>query len=286
MSRKYLGLPFDIHGGGADLVFPHHENERAQSMAATGCEFSKHWMHGGMLQINSEKMSKSLGNFKLLRDVLKTTDPNDLRFLMLQTHYRSPLDFSQDRLDEAHTALGRIVNAIKNIDWLLQADDAAADSLDPEQIAPIMRESSLAFIESMDDDFNTPKALGSVFEFVSTANALLDGKQLSAADKTIAIAMRDQIIESLSVLGIDMQAALSAKEDDAGSYPAELLSLAQEIAGYAGDNGEEAAAALIAARADARAQKDWPRADAIRDRLAELGFILKDTPQGCRLERA
>ena len=239
-----------------------------------------------MLQINSEKMSKSLGNFKLLRDVLKTTDPNDLRFLMLQTHYRSPLDFSQDRLDEAHTALGRIVNAIKNIDWLLQADDAAADSLDPEQIAPIMRESSLAFIESMDDDFNTPKALGSVFEFVSTANALLDGKQLSAADKTIAIAMRDQIIESLSVLGIDMQAALSAKEDDAESYPAELLSLAQEIAGYAGDNGEEAAAALIAARADARAQKDWPRADAIRDRLAELGFILKDTPQGCRLERA
>ena len=286
MSRKYLGLPFDIHGGGADLVFPHHENERAQSMAATGCEFSKHWMHGGMLQINSEKMSKSLGNFKLLRDVLKTTDPNDLRFLMLQTHYRSPLDFSQDRLDEAHTALGRIVNAIKNIDWLLQADDAAADSLDPEQIAPIMRESSLAFIESMDDDFNTPKALGSVFEFVSTANTLLDGKQLSAADKTIAIAMRDQIIESLSVLGIDMQAALSAKEDDAESYPAELLSLAQEIAGYAGDNGEEAAAALIAARADARAQKDWPRADAIRDRLAELGFILKDTPQGCRLERA
>ena len=239
-----------------------------------------------MLQINSEKMSKSLGNFKLLRDVLKTTDPNDLRFLMLQTHYRSPLDFSQDRLDEAHTALGRIVNAIKNIDWLLQADDAVADSLDPEQIAPIMRESSLAFIESMDDDFNTPKALGSVFEFVSTANALLDGKQLSAADKTIAIAMRDQIIESLSVLGIDMQAALSAKEDDARSYPAELLSLAQEIAGYAGDNGEEAAAALIAARADARAQKDWPRADAIRDRLAELGFILKDTPQGCRLERA
>ena len=178
------------------------------------------------------------------------------------------------------------MNAIKNIDWLLQADDAAADSLDPERIAPIMRESSLAFIESMDDDFNTPKALGSVFEFVSTANALLDGKQLSAADKTIAIAMRDQIIESLSVLGIDMQAALSAKEDDAGSYPAELLSLAQEIAGYAGDNGEEAAAALIAARADARAQKDWPRADAIRDRLAELGFILKDTPQGCRLERA
>ena len=286
MSRKYLGLPFDIHGGGADLVFPHHENERAQSMAATGCEFSKHWMHGGMLQINSEKMSKSLGNFKLLRDVLKTTDPNDLRFLMLQTHYRSPLDFSQDRLDEAHTALGRIVNTIKNIDWLLQADDVAADSLDPEQIAPIMRESSLAFIESMDDDFNTPKALGSVFEFVSTANALLDGKQLSAADKTIAIAMRDQIIESLSVLGIDMQAALSAKEDDAESYPVELLSLAQEIAGYAGDNGEEAAAALIAARADARVQKDWPRADAIRDRLAELGFILKDTPQGCRLERA
>ena len=101
MSRKYLGLPFDIHGGGADLVFPHHENERAQSEAACGCTFANHWMHSGMLQINHEKMSKSLGNFLLLRDILKTTSPDVLRFLMLQTHYRSPLDFSDERLDEA-----------------------------------------------------------------------------------------------------------------------------------------------------------------------------------------
>ena len=120
MSRKYLGLPFDIHGGGGDLVFPHHENERAQSEAACGCTFANYWMHGGMLQINSEKMSKSLGNFKLLRDVLKVTDPKVLRFLMLQTHYRSPLDFSDERLAEAGAALCRIENAVKNLDWQLQ----------------------------------------------------------------------------------------------------------------------------------------------------------------------
>ena len=115
MSRKYLGLPFDIHGGGADLVFPHHENERAQSEAACGCTFANHWMHSGMLQINHEKMSKSLGNFLLLRDILKTTSPDVLRFLMLQTHYRSPLDFSDERLDEAASALSRIENAVRNL---------------------------------------------------------------------------------------------------------------------------------------------------------------------------
>ena len=115
MSHKYLGLPFDIHGGGADLVFPHHENEIAQSEAAYDQGFANLWMHGGMLQINSEKMSKSLGNFLVLRDVLKTTRPEVLRMLMLQAHYRSPLDFSQERLQEAEASLGRIAQTLKNI---------------------------------------------------------------------------------------------------------------------------------------------------------------------------
>ncbi len=285
MSRKYLGLPFDIHGGGADLVFPHHENERAQAMAATGSEFAHHWMHSGMLMIDSEKMSKSLGNFKLLRDILKTTDANTLRFLMLQTHYRSPLDFSQERLEEAGTAFGRIVNAVKNIDWLLQAEDAPEDALDVDEVASLVRAARLAYVEAMDDDFNTPKALGGVFDFVSATNALLDGKQLSAADKEIATALRTQIVEFLTVLGIDMKAEL-APADSANAYPAEFMALAAEVAGYAGDDGEEAATALIEARSRARAEKNWAVADDIRDRLAALGFSLKDTPQGCRLERA
>ena len=146
MSRKYLGLPFDIHGGGADLVFPHHENERAQSEAACGCTFANYWMHGGMLQINSEKMSKSLGNFKLLRDVLKVTDPKVLRFLMLQTHYRSPLDFSDERLAEAGAALCRIENAVKNLDWQLQNAQDIPSPLDTRELMKRTKAAKLAFI--------------------------------------------------------------------------------------------------------------------------------------------
>ena len=119
MSKKYLDLPFDIHGGGADLIFPHHENETAQSKAGYGCDFARYWIHGGMLQINSEKMSKSLGNFLLLRDVLETVKPEVLRMLMLQTHYRSPLDFSSDRLEESEAALDRIAGLAKRLVWAL-----------------------------------------------------------------------------------------------------------------------------------------------------------------------
>ncbi len=117
MSHKYLGLPFDIHGGGQDLVFPHHENERAQSECGCGATFAEHWMHSGMLQVNAEKMSKSLGNFLLLHEVLESARPEALRMLMLQTHYRSPLDFSTERLDEADAALTRVENALSAADW-------------------------------------------------------------------------------------------------------------------------------------------------------------------------
>ena len=285
MSRKYLGLPFDIHGGGADLVFPHHENERAQSMAATGEEFANYWMHGGMLQINSEKMSKSLGNFKLLRDVLKTTDPNVLRFLMLQTHYRSPLDFSQERLAEAETAFGRIVNALKNMDWLIQGDSAQTDALNPAVPEEMSRTAHMAFIDAMDDDFNTPKALGAIFDHVSAINTLLDGKRLSDKDKKLVAGLRLSLIELMGVLGIDMGAVLESSADD-DAYPPEIVALAAEMAGYAGASGEEAVQALIDARAAARKEKNWAVADAIRDGLGELGFSIKDTPQGPRMERA
>ncbi|MER2088082.1 MAG: DALR domain-containing protein, partial [Rhodococcus sp. (in: high G+C Gram-positive bacteria)] len=167
-----LGLPFDIHGGGADLIFPHHENERAQSEAAEGVTFANHWMHGGMLQINGEKMSKSLNNFFLLRDILETVDPNVLRFLMLQTHYRSPLDFSDERVDEAAVALERIKNAVKALDWALDNAAGDADVIDADAAATLVRQTRVKFIEAMDDDFNSSKALGDVFDFVGAANTL------------------------------------------------------------------------------------------------------------------
>ena len=262
MSKKYLGLPFDIHGGGSDLVFPHHENERAQSEAATGKMFANHWMHGGMLQINGEKMSKSLDNFFLLRDILKTVDPAVLRFLMLQTHYRSPLDFSDERVDEAGVALERIVNAVKGLDWAIQHAEGASSVLDADAVNELVRNARRDFIIAMDDDFNSPKALGIVFDFVTEANALVAGKSLSTDDVALAQAIRDLIVELIGVFGIELDALLGEEE----GLPAEV---------------EE----LVAIRAEARANKDWPRADEARDKLAALGYVVKDTPQGPQVEK-
>ena len=285
MSKKYLGLPFDIHGGGSDLVFPHHENERAQSEAACGCEFAHHWMHGGMLQINGEKMSKSLDNFFLLRDILKTVDPNVLRFLMLQTHYRSPLDFSDERVDEAGVALERIKNAVKNLDWAIETAQGTDDVIDAEEVEALLRETRMAYIVAMDDDFNSPKALGEVFDFVAKANALVAGKTLSVADAELVGQVRDLIVELIGVFGVDLEAVCAEDAIESG-YPAEVVDLAAELAGYGGADAEEAVQALLDARAAARAAKDWGLADAVRDRMGALGFTIMDTPQGARVEYA
>jgi cysteinyl-tRNA synthetase len=285
MSKKYLGLPFDIHGGGADLVFPHHENERAQSEAADGVTFANHWMHGGMLQVNGEKMSKSLNNFFLLRDILETVDPNDLRFLMLQTHYRSPLDFSDERVDEAGVALGRIKNAVAGLDWALGNAGGQADAIDAAEAAELVRSSKLRFMAAMDDDFNSPKALGEVFDLVAAANTLVAGKALTAADAQAIRPVRDLIVELMGVFGIDLEAALASSQAES-AYPAEVVELAADLAGFAGGNPEEAVDALLAARAEARAAKDWARADAVRDGMAALGFTIKDTPQGAQVDYA
>ncbi|MEG2023914.1 MAG: cysteine--tRNA ligase [Gordonibacter sp.] len=282
MSRKYLGLPFDIHGGGADLVFPHHENERAQSEAACGCTFANYWMHGGMLQVNSEKMSKSLGNFKLLRDVLETVDADTLRFLMLQTHYRSPLDFSDERLAEAGAALGRIRNAVKNLDWLVENAADAPSPLDLRALMERTREAKMAFILAMDDDFNTCKALGAVFDFIAEVNAQTAGKTISLSDVPPVRDARELIVGLMGVFGIEVATAGDA--DTAGAdYPAEVVALAADIAGFDGSDAALAVGALLDARADARASKDWARADAVRDGLGSLGFVIEDTPQGARV---
>ena len=283
MARKYLGLPFDIHGGGADLCFPHHENERAQAEAVTGSTFAAHWMHSGMLQINSEKMSKSLGNFLLLRDVLKTTDPAVLRFLMLQTHYRSPLDFSEERLAEAKVALGRIKNAMNNIDWAGRHADGPNAALDADRVEEMIRTLRMKFFVAMDDDFNTPKAVGEIFDYITEVNAMIDGVALGDPDMLVAAKLRNIVLELMDVMGIDMAKYDPSAQGD--EYPQELVALAAELAGFEGDDGAAAADALLAARAEARANKNWAVADAIRDRLGEIGFAVEDTAQGQRVVR-
>ena len=282
MSRKYLGLPFDIHGGGADLVFPHHENERAQSEAACGCTFANYWMHGGMLQINAEKMSKSLGNFMLLHDVLEATRPEALRMLMLQTHYRSPLDFSEERLAEADAALVRIENAVRGLDWAIEHAQDVPSPLDTRALIDRTRETRTAFIVAMDDDFNTCAALGAVFTFVGEVNAQVADKTVSLTDVAALKQARQAIVDLMGALGISVEAPAASGP----AFPPEVVALAKEWAGYAGESPAEAADALLAARAEARANKQWDVADGIRDGLAALGLAIEDTPQGPRVSLA
>ena len=282
MSEKYLGLPFDLHGGGADLVFPHHENECAQSECACDGTFARYWMHSGMLQINSEKMSKSLGNFLLLHEVLDRTTPGALRMLMLQTHYRSPLDFSEERLSEANAALTRIENSIKNIEWLCSnAVDGADDVIDASVLDEKLESAKTEFVSAMDDDFNAPAALGALFTLVSDVNSMVADSTLSVKDAERAIKARDLIVELLGVLGIAI--ADEAEGGESCNYPKEVISLAFDIAGYGGSDAMEAVEALLEKRALARKEKDWGTADAVRDGLTGLGFVIEDTPQGARV---
>ncbi len=317
MSEKYLGLPIDIHGGGADLVFPHHENEKAQTEAATGQQFVKYWLHGGMLRINSEKMSKSLGNFLLLVDVLDACDPMALRLLMLQTHYRSPLDFSDARLAEAGKSYERISGAVRNLRWAAEhageADDAdgangaagaddtgatgtagtasangsgtgAADDADAagqdaqaRALYRAVQDADAAFHAAMDDDFNTAGALGALFTLVGEGNTFIESHPQLSDDARRAVRAAADAIEGL--LGV-LGIALPA---DQAVWPAETCELAAKLAGYAGDDAHEAADALLDAREKARAQKDWGAADAIRDGLSALGFTIEDTANGARV---
>lgn len=279
MSHKYLGLPFDIHGGGQDLVFPHHENERAQSECGCGTTFANYWMHSGMLQVNSEKMSKSLGNFLLLHEILENARPQALRMLMLQTHYRSPLDFSLARMDEADAALTRVENALSAADWACQnATDGAPDTLGGAELRANAQACRDAFAQTMDDDFNAPAALGSIFTLVGEMNAAVADKTLSLADAEAVVCATDAIRELMSVLGIVLE-----EDTEETDYPVEVIALAADLAGYGGADAMEAMEALIEARARARSEKDWTRADAVRDGLIGLGFVIEDTPQGAKV---
>lgn len=282
MSEMELGLPFDIHGGGSDLMFPHHENEIAQAEAVSGVPFACYWLHGGMLQINSEKMSKSLGNFTLARDVIARYPVPVIRLLMLQTHYRSSLDFSDSRLDETATAFERLENLVRNLRWARTsvADGVGIGESALSQLRGAIGEAQQKFEAEMDDDFNTAGALAAVFELARVANAFLSERQgeLAGCDVLVLAEAEDAVTRLLGVLGVEIAG------EKATAYPPEVLALAKELGGYGGDDIEEALEALLGARADARAAKDWAAADAVRNGLASLGFVIEDTPQGARVD--
>lgn len=310
MTRKYLGYPFDIHGGGCDLIFPHHENEQAQALAAYNQGFAQYWLHTGMLQINSEKMSKSLGNFLLLRTILETVDANDLRFLMLQAHYRSSLDFSDDALEGAKTALARIKNTVSTLTWIcttqqqslsqksdphhesnVQEHDTTSTQDDSaKQTTTLVREREAflsTFRDAMDDDFNTPKALGAIFDYCAVLNTIAHQVESTNAPCDELQVSVDTLKEIMSVLGISKEAFESA--DNHYVHADKLIALAQELASEQESAHtqfsavEEAIDYVLDVRTQARHNKQWQRADAIRDKLKELGYSIEDTPQGARL---
>ena len=235
-----------------------------------------------MLQINAEKMSKSLGNFMLLHDVLEATRPEALRMLMLQTHYRSPLDFSEERLAEADAALVRIENAVRGLDWAIEHAQDVPSPLDTRALIDRTRETRTAFIVAMDDDFNTCAALGTVFTFIGEVNAQVADKTVSLTDVAALKQARQAIVDLMGALGISVEAPAASGP----AFPPEVVALAKEWAGYAGESPAEAADALLAARAEARANKQWDVADGIRDGLAALGLAIEDTPQGPRVSLA
>ena len=280
MVHRYLGVPIDIHGGGSDLVFPHHENECAQASCAWHEGFANIWMHTGMLLVNGEKMSKSLGNFFTLEEVLDKHSAAALRLLMLQTHYRSPLDFSWERLEGAENSLARIAGTVENLRWAAVHASADPDATAAEVLDAALEECGHTFTACMDDDFNTAGALAAVFDEVTRANQYLEDTQArGAVDEAAARETAAAIVGALATLGIKLP---EPKEE----LPLGLLGVAAGLVAYTGDDVDEAAEKILAARAEARAAKNWELADAIRDQLKDLGLVIEDTAAGSRLKHA
>ena len=256
MSKKYLGEQIDIHAGGEDLVFPHHENEIAQSEAANGKEFAKYWMHNAFLNIDNRKMSKSLGNFRTVREISEQYDLQVLRFFMLSAHYRSPLNFSADLMEASKNGLERIVNAADNLKFLKK--NAADEKMTEEENKLFTQTDAFVadFERAMEDDFNTADAIAAVFDLVKFANSNTD----SESSAEYLGKLFDLLVKLTDVLGL----LVDKKED--------IL--------------DEDIEKLIEERQEARKAKDFARADAIRDELLEKGIVLKDTREGVQWKRA
>ena len=254
MANKYLGKSIDIHSGGQDLIFPHHENEIAQSEAANCCKFANYWLHNGYINVDNRKMSKSLGNFFTVRDVAAEFDYEVIRFFMLSAHYRSPINFSKDLMESAKSALGRIYTCLESLDFIAKSgEDREANAEEKEVLNGISGHKD-KFIAAMDDDLNTADAISAIFELVADVNKIITKKPAKSVCEECAKAIRE--------LGA-------------------VLGLLQGGSGEADDDIQ----AILAERADARANKDWAKSDELRDKLRDMGYAVKDTPQGQQLTK-
>jgi cysteinyl-tRNA synthetase len=252
MAGKYLGDTIDIHAGGQDLIFPHHENEIAQTEAKTGKPFANYWMHNGYITVDNEKMSKSKGNFFTVRDILNHYDGDVMRFFLLSGHYRNPINFSQDLMEQAKNSLARIQNTMMNLKHLIDNEEGEMTEQEAENFNELLKYKD-KFIEAMDDDLNTADAISAIFEMVKDINIYIkDGSSREFASKCLSL-----LDELTGVLGI--------------LRDAEESEIDKEIE------------ALVEERQIARKNKDFKRADEIRDLLKERGITLKDTPQGVQI---
>ena len=256
MSKKYLGEQIDIHAGGEDLVFPHHENEIAQSEACNGKEFAKYWMHNAFLNIDNHKMSKSLGNFRTVREISEQYDLQILRFFMLSAHYRSPLNFSAELMEASKNGLERIQNAADNLRYMMeQAKEESMTDAEKDNLVKT-KEFVTAFETAMEDDFNTADAIAAIFDLVKYANTTAT----TEGSKEYAKALYDLLVKLTDVLGL-------------------IVDKKEEIL-------DDEIEALIAERQAARKEKNFARADEIRDELAAKGIVLLDTREGVKWKKA
>jgi cysteinyl-tRNA synthetase len=271
MSIKHLGESFDIHGGGADLLFPHHENEIAQSEALTGKSFARYWVHNGFITIDREKMSKSLGNFFTIKEVLDKFDPEVVRFFLLSTHYRSPIEFSDEQLREAESSIDRYYSTIVRINDFFEKDEnpplpplvkGGGGGLMEKTFENVVSSFKEKFEEAMDDDFNTAVALGHIFELIREANRFLDNKPSGLKDRELLLKTKEILFEAGNILNIFNRTP----------YEWHLSLMKIRKIGLS----EKDIFDKIKERQDARQRKDWHLSDTIRKELEEKGVILED----------
>ncbi len=299
MSVKYLGISFDIHAGGQDLIFPHHENEIAQTECATGKQpFVRYWLHNGFVTMSGDKMAKSVGNIVSLRDALKRYDPHVIRLLFLTTHYRSPIDFSEAKLKEAASSLERLNNLLGNIDRILDEKEDIVSKLDSksdiEGLGGLVSTMGRQFVEAMDDDFNAPEGLSVLFKAARDINTYLAAhKKLSLDELDVLEDLKDIFVTLGGALGLEFSSYLTLDSIDKEWREARKLSLIRGVEKCFGEKDKEIIALyddfpafiqkFVDLRAKKREEKDWPAADSIRGFLSAQDIILEDTKAGTQI---